>query len=132
MDCQHCGGDRVAFAVPEELREYAPGEAAAATVCASCLRVAPVEEEAVGADDADLRAVVDGFPTGRGGAAVALLVAKLDSLALNRADISDLADEAERAGADPFLTLDRLASAPGVEPHFDIDRRRPQLEQTLE
>jgi hypothetical protein len=132
MDCRHCGGDRVAFAVPPDLREHAPDGAETATVCAACLRVEGGAKTESAPGDADFGALVDGFPSGRGGVAVALLLGKLDSLALNRAAISRLADEAERGGADPFLTLDRLASAPGVEPHFDIDRRRPQVEQILE
>ncbi|MFC4359540.1 DUF6276 family protein [Halobium salinum] len=131
MDCPHCDGDLVAFAVPEDFRKYAPDETGSATICATCLRVEAAEGEAAGADP-DFSAVDDSFPSGRGGVATALLLGKLDSLALNRADISELADEAEQAGADPFLTLDRLASSPTIEPHFDIDRRRPQLEQLME
>lgn len=145
MTCARCGGELVAFAVPADLRAYAPGGAGGATVCASCLRVdaagsgggGDVEggggaEAGERGDDADFSAVVDTFPAGRGGVATALLLGKLDSLALNRSAVAELATEAERAGADPFLTLDRLASAPTVDPRFDIDRRRPQLAQLLE
>ncbi|WP_343161206.1 DUF6276 family protein [Halogeometricum sp. CBA1124] len=79
----------------------------------------------------DFSAVSDAFPSGRGGVALALLVGKLDSLALHRAAVETLADEAERAGADPFLTLDRLGGDDGVDPQFDFERRRLQFESLV-
>jgi hypothetical protein len=39
---------------------------------------------------------------------------------------------AERGGVDPLLVLDRLHAQGGVQPDFDLDRRRHQLEQLLE
>jgi hypothetical protein len=134
VNCDHCDGELVVFAVPADLREFAPDGSAAASLCANCLRLDGVEdaagEGATGAD-ADFSAVSDAFPPGRGGVALALLVGKLDSLALHRAAVETLADEAERAGADPFLTLDRLGGDDGVDPHFDFERRRLQFESLV-
>ncbi|MFC6726400.1 DUF6276 family protein, partial [Halobium palmae] len=39
MGCSHCGGDLVAFAVPEDLRGHAPGGGEFAALCSGCLRV---------------------------------------------------------------------------------------------
>jgi hypothetical protein len=140
VNCDHCDGELVVFAVPADLREFAPDGGAAASLCANCLRLAGVEDAAAPADsetgdaagaDADFSAVSDAFPSGRGGVALALLVGKLDSLALHRAAVETLADEAERAGADPFLALDRLGGDAGVDPHFDFERRRRQFESLV-
>ncbi|SFR34550.1 DUF6276 family protein [Halogeometricum limi] len=136
MNCEHCDGELVVFAVPDDLRAYAPDDAATASLCATCLRVdaPPDDGGADGGDsssDAGFAAVSDAFPSGRGGVALALLLGHLDSLALNRAAVETLAEEAERAGADPFLTLDRLGDDDGVVPHFDFERRRRQAESVL-
>mgnify|MGYP006280145073 FL=1 len=145
VNCDHCDGELVVFAVPANLREFAPDGGAAASLCANCLRLDAVEDAAATAAsadpdpetadaadaDADFSAVSDAFPSGRGGVALALLVGKLDSLALHRAAVETLADEAERAGADPFLTLDRLGGDDGVDPHFDFERRRLQFESLV-
>ena len=128
MACPDCGGETVAFAVSDSLREHAPDGSAHAALCSVCLRVHPEDGSAA----SDFSAVIDGFPDGEGGVALALLLGKLDSLALNRAEIEALVERAERAGVDVLLALDRLAVAGTVEPHFDIDRRRPQLEQILD
>jgi hypothetical protein len=129
MDCPHCEQPCVDFSVPENLQEYAPEGAGAAAICPTCLRTFPAA-----ADDTDreFTAVGDFFPTGDAGVALALAVGKLDSLALNRTAIEMLLVEAARAGADVLLALDRLAAAGSVQPHFDIDRRRVQIEQLLD
>ncbi|WP_101295294.1 DUF6276 family protein [Halegenticoccus soli] len=129
MNCPHCGVETVSFAVPERLRAHAPEESAAAALCPDCLRVYPAEEAA---SDPDFARVGDFFPRGEAGAAMALLLGLLDSLALNRAAIEALSARTESAGDDPLLTLDRLAEAGDVDPHFDLDRRRTQLEQLLD
>lgn len=132
MHCARCDGTVVAFAVPEDLRTHAAGDSM--TICARCLRTAPADEtggdEAAvqSTDDADFSAVHDDFPAGRAGVAFALGVGKLGSLALERAAIEALFDAAEAAGADVWLTLDRLSVAGALEPYVDIDRRAEQLQ----
>lgn len=126
-DCPDCGADSVAVAVPESLADYADGPAVA--LCSRCLRTRAVED---GAAEPTFDAVVGAFPDGEAGVAVALALGKLGSLALNRTEIVALCEHAERAGADVLLTLDRLAAAGSVEPHFDIDRRRSQLRDFLD
>lgn len=131
VPCPDCDGDLVAFPVPDDLREYAPGEAAA--LCARCLRVHPVDEvaETPPADRASFDAVGDFFPEGRAGIALALALGKLGSLALNRRAIQALCGEAERAGGDVLLALDRVDGAAGVDAHFDVGRRTSQLSDLL-
>lgn len=126
MACPACGGRTVAFDVPAALAEYAPDDARAA-VCTACLRTRPD-----GDGDDDFSAVHPSFPTGEAGAALALALGLLDSLALRRTAIDECCSYAERAGADVLLTLDRLAAAEGTHPHFDIERRRRQLADMLE
>ncbi|WP_248895178.1 DUF6276 family protein [Haloplanus halobius] len=128
MSCPVCGGRTVSFAVPAALRSHAPESGADAALCTTCLRTVPAD----GSDDASLDAVAPAFPTGEAGAALALALGHLDSLALERDAIDDCCSYAERAGTDALLTLDRLADEPDVDPHFDIDRRRPQLAEMLE
>ncbi|MGM0592804.1 MAG: DUF6276 family protein [Halobacteriota archaeon] len=128
MRCPACQSQTFSFAVPETLREYAPDESPAASICTTCLRVSPAE---AGASDPDFDAVLSDFPDGEAGVALALALGRLDSFALNRAGVVNLCEHAERAGADVLLLLDRLASSGRIEPHFDIDRRRRNVAQAL-
>jgi hypothetical protein len=130
MTCPDCDGDRVALAVPPDYRRFAPDEAETVTVCPGCCRVT-----AGAADDAtagDPAALGDWPPAGDPGVGVALLVALLDSLALERGRIEALVAQVERDGADPLLALDRLADDPATDPFVDLGRRRPQLRQFLD
>lgn len=129
MHCPHCEADVVAFAVPDDLHDHA--EADQMAVCTVCLRTTSVEDESPEVqptDEADFSAVHESFPDGRGGVALALAAGKLGSLALERAAIEELLVEAERAGADVWMTFDRLATAGALEPHFDVARRAEQLQ----
>ena len=119
----------MAFAVPADLREYLPEETAFAALCTRCLTLEPVESAPEGPPD--FEAVGDAFPDGEAGAAMALAVGLLDSLALYRSEIAALLERVERGGTDPLLVLDRLATDPDVDPAFDVDRRRTQAEQLL-
>ena len=141
MSCPDCSESRLRLAVPADYREFAPDSAERVGVCRTCLRVYPVatdEGTEITADLADPTELGDWVPAGDAGVGVVLLVALLDSLALNRSRIETLVDRLERDGADPLLALDRLANAVdtgeagGVEPHVDLTRRRPQLQQFLD
>lgn len=127
MSCPACDASVVAFAVPDALREYAPADAAA--ICTHCLRTTSADAAGVTPDaDPDFSTISDAFPSGRAGVAFALVLGKLDSLALERAAIETLCEAAERAGADVRLALDRLAGEDDLDPHFDLSRRTQQLE----
>ncbi|WP_251341750.1 DUF6276 family protein [Haloplanus halophilus] len=125
--CPACGGDVVRFPVPPALRRYAP-DAGAAAVCVVCLRTHAASEAP---SEPTFESIHPAFPTGEAGAAFALTLGLLDSLALRRDAVDDCCAHAERAGADVLLTLDRLADAEGIEPHVDLDRRRRQLAELL-
>ena len=135
MTCPECGSEQVAFRVPADLREYLPEEREAVTICTHCLALDPSAEvsddSGAEVDDPDFDRISDAFPSGDAGVAMALAVGLLDSLALYRSEISELLERVERGGADPLLVLDRLDADSGVEPHFDLDRRRTQAEQLL-
>ncbi len=130
MECPNCRARMVVFDVPETFREHTPEEAARAGLCPECLTLSAAESEAA---DARFDRISSAFPENRA-AAVPLAIAfgLLDSLALNRRALQELIPAAESAGADPLLLLDRLHVQGGVDPDFDISRRRHQLEQLLE
>jgi hypothetical protein len=129
MDCPQCEQSCIEFPVPSALREYAPENSAAAAICPTCLRTLPADR---GDTAQEFTAIGEFFPTGGAGVALALALGKLDSLALNRTAIERLLAATAREGADALLALDRLAAAGSVQPHFDLDRRRVQIEQLLE
>ncbi|WP_135827488.1 DUF6276 family protein [Halorussus halobius] len=130
MACPECGSERVPFRVPPDRRELLPEASEAVALCTRCLSVAPTD--AASATDApDFSAVGDAFPDGDAGVSMALAVGLLDSLALYRAELSALLERVERRGVDPLLVLDRLAADPSVDPRFDLDGRRTQVEQLL-
>jgi len=127
MSCPDCDGELAVFAVPEPLESHAPEAALTVGLCADCLRLHSTEAPLT---EGDSRPLADALPEGDAGAALALLVGMLDSLALNRAGIVDCVEFAERAGADVHLALDRLQRA-ATDPHFDVARRQSQLDAFL-
>jgi hypothetical protein len=132
MTCPECGSEQLVFRVPEDLREHLPEESPSVAVCTRCLALEPADaDDAAPSDDPDFTAISDSFPTGEAGAAMALAVGLLDSLALYRSEIAALLERVERGGADPLLVLDRLGADAGLDPHFDVERRRTQVEQLL-
>ena len=129
MTCPECGSEQVVFEVPADLREYLPEETEFAALCTHCLTFEPTETEP--SEPPEFEAVSDAFPDGETGVAMAVAVGLLDSLALYRSEIEALLERVERGGTDPLLVLDRLATDSGVDPAFDVDRRRTQAEQLL-
>ncbi len=127
MDCPACGADCVVFSVPGELREYLPAEAPAAALCTDCLTLHPIES-VESEPDPDFTRVGKAFPTGEAAVPMAMLLGLLDSLAVYRGEVTALLERVERAGADPFLCIDRLSDD---DRDVDLDRRRHQLEQLL-
>lgn len=132
MDCPDCGTPTVDFAVPDPDREHAPDGAAAVALCPSCLGLTAAEDTSVAPtpDEADFSRIIDSFPDGEAGAAMALAVGLLvDSLTLNRDAIADLFETVADAGDDPWLVLERLHAAGTVQPDADLGKARRQLEQ---
>jgi len=130
MPCSHCGGDLLAVPVPSDLREYLPERTVAVGLCRDCLAMAPVDDPPGSVPD--LSGLDDAFPPNPDAAVpLAVLVGLLDSLALNRREITALLERVERAGTDPLLAVDRLADSYGDDAYVDLAGRRRQLEQLL-
>lgn len=128
MDCPACGEPTVVFGVPDNHRPHAPG--AAAALCPDCLTLTAGLSDAPAPAKADFDRVVEGFPEGDTGAAMAIAVGLLvDSLALNRHAVRELFDAVSDAGHDPWLVIERLAAAGTVQPEADLGKLRQQLEQ---
>jgi hypothetical protein len=130
MDCSNCGADRLAFPVPDAVREHVPDDRASATICTHCLRVAPSDEPVTAYPE--FSRASDAFPEdGETAAVLASLLALVDRLALNRQEVDAVAESAERRGVDVLLFLDRVAADGDVDPDLDVTRRRTQLEQLI-
>lgn len=128
MECPACAGSLVTFRVPGSIRDHAPGETAA--ICTRCLALDPASEAS---GDPDFSAIIDAFPGGETGAAMALCVGlAVDSLALNREAIDDCMGFVSDRGTDPWLVLERLAASGAIQPEADLGRVRRQLRQLLE
>jgi hypothetical protein len=133
MTCPECGSEQVTFRVPADFREYLPEGTQRAAICTVCLALDLGDSVTEGSvtESPDFASISDSFPDGEPGVAMALAVGLLDSLALYRSEISSLLERVERGGTDPLLVLDRLGIDSGLEPHFDVERRRTQAEQLL-
>jgi len=129
MECPDCGGDALVLDVPADLREHAPDGAARVAFCPDCFSLTAAPGADASAEPAFER-LGPRAPTGRAGVAFALLCGHLDSLALHRSRVEVLVAAVEDAGGDPLLALDRLVAA-GVDPGFDLQRRRTQLSELL-
>ena len=130
MDCLECGHEPVVFEVDPELRGSLPGTEPGVSLCPRCLSIRPVADPP--SAQPDFTPLGDGFPSETNGAVpMALLLGLLSSLALYREEISVLLERVERAGTDPLLVIDRLATDPSIDSGVDLARRRHQLEQLL-
>lgn len=128
MDCPVCAAATVPFAVPEAHRAHAPADAVA--LCPACLALTAVEGDAPSPAAAEFSRILESFPEGEAGAAMALAAGLLaDSLALNRDAVKALFEVVSDAGEDPWLVLERLAAAGTVQPDADLGKLRRQLEQ---
>ena len=133
--CPSCDRALTRVSVSSGLREFAPAGAAVVGSCPRCLRTVALPDEELEDGGGALRGGSDlptAVPGGDGGAALLLAFGYLDSVALNRPEIEALLGHAERAGADAFLTLDRLAADESIDAHADLARRRRQLETMVE
>ncbi len=130
MNCARCDVQLIRFEVPVDYREYLPSHSTHAAVCPRCLTLTTVNE---GDKHPEFDRISEVFPQNKTAAIpLALALGLLDSLALHRSAIQSLLHDVETAGTDPLLVIDRLQSHPDIQPIFDIDRRRHQLEQLLD
>lgn len=130
MDCPDCGSETLAFCVPDDFRELLPGTDPGAAICTRCLALHPHSDPP--SDTPDFQRISDAFPSdGSAALPLAVLVGLLSNLALYRDEISVLLERVERAGTDPLLALDRLATDPAIETDLDLTGRRRQLSQLL-
>lgn len=128
MPCPECDGERRRLAVPEALQAHAPGDTDAVVACTTCLRSWPAAE-APDAPTGDAAAISDVMPDDETAAlAIVLTVELLTSVARNEATIAALFEAVTEAGADPRLTLERVAGDPALEPTVDVERRLHQFE----
>lgn len=128
MDCPACGTEMIAFGVPADVRDDAPGDVSA--ICPACLDLAAAD---VADPDPDFSRILESFPGGDSGAVMAVAVGLLvESLVLNRQRVVRLLERVQDAGVDPWLVLERLAASPTVRTDADLGRARRQLEQLLD
>ncbi|MGQ4556751.1 DUF6276 family protein [Halobellus sp. GM3] len=130
--CPNCDRPLVGVDVPDRLRAHSPDGAAVVECCPRCLRTYAAADDAVAEGGGEAADLPEAIPDGDGGAALILLLGRLDSLATDRRAIQSLVEYAEATGADVFLALDRLAADGSVEAHADLERRRRQLESLLD
>lgn len=129
MTCDACDTELVRFDVPPDYRDAVPGGAEHVGLCPHCLSLQPVADAP---PDPAFERVGDDFPTHAEAAIpLAVLVGLLDNLATYRAEITDLLVAVERAGVDPLLVIDRLATNPEIDADVDLKTRQRQLEQLL-
>lgn len=130
--CPRCETPAAVRPVPERCRGLLEGDPATVAVCPACLTVEPAPGSEVDRDWTPGE-VSDALPADADAAiALAMLVTLLSSIALHRREIEALvAFLEERPGEDALLALDRIASAPLLEPPIDVSRRRHQLAQMM-
>lgn len=127
MECSTCQVPLVRFSVPSNYQAYVPNEAESVGFCPVCFRLESVETTPA---DPRFDRISQAFPTDPTAAIpMALALGLLESIALNRSAIQALLDDVETAGTDPLLLIDRLVSQGSIQPRYDLDRRRDQLEQ---
>jgi hypothetical protein len=130
MECPACRARMVSFAVPLSFREHVPEGSDCAALCPECLTLVAANSAS---ENPRFDRISSSFPEDEEAAVpLALAVGMLDSLALHRKALEELLLAVESAGVDPLLVLDRLHAQGGVQPDFDLDRRRHQIQQLLD
>lgn len=129
MECLSCGSYVVGFSVPDDLRVEIDRSDETIGICSQCLLLQDWTETRT---RADFSRIIEGFPSGRAGVAMALSVGLLvDSVALHNEEVAALFRVVESEGVDPWLVLERLGATPTLDPPVDLDRARNQLDQLL-
>lgn len=134
MTCPECDSSLVSFVVPPELREHVPDEREELAICTRCLSLHPpdvADTDHARDPDPDFSRISESFPRGEAGVPTALMLGLLGSLALYRVEIEQLLEHVERNGTDPLLVIDRLAAEDSIQPRWNPERRRHQLEQLI-
>jgi hypothetical protein len=130
VSCSECGSDTIAAPVHSDLRRYLPDDRAGVVLCTRCLHVDPVDDPP--AEIPNFQRVSTAFPADPELALpVVLILALLDSLALYRSELDEMAEIAEIRGVDTLLVLNRIADDPAIDPGIDLERRQQQLAQLL-
>lgn len=130
MECPACGASTVPFAVPEAYQPMLGVSASQATLCPTCLTLTTIDGSAPSPAEAEFSRILESFPEGDAGAAMAIATGLLvESLALNRDEVRELFEAVSDAGHDPWLVVGRLAAAGSVQPDADLGKLRHQLEQ---
>jgi len=75
---------------------------------------------------------IPSFPEGERGIAVALLLGRLNQLALNRQSAEALCEYIIADGVDIYLLIDRIIENKSIEPHYDLQRRWEQFQSWAE
>ncbi|NUE01690.1 hypothetical protein HUB97_04165 [Halorubraceae archaeon YAN] len=75
---------------------------------------------------------IPSFPEGERGIAVALLLGRLNQLALNRQSAEALCEYIIANGVDIYLLIDRIIENKSIEPHYDLQRRWEQFQSWAE
>lgn len=130
--CPTCEGPAAIRPVPTALRGILEDDPATVSICERCLAVHPAPGLSVTREwnPSEVSGALPNDPEATVG--VAMLVTFLDSIALHRREIEGIVAYLEEGpGVDPLLALDRLRTAPRIEPSIDLERRREQLAQTL-
>ncbi|WP_331234551.1 DUF6276 family protein [Natronorarus salvus] len=129
MSCPVCGSEVTVVPIPERYGDHHPEEPGVGAVCRRCLTVSGTDSEPTGGG---VRGFSDALPADEAAAiGVCVLCTLCSSIALNRARIEAVVAVLERDGIDALSTVERLATDEGIALAFDVDRRRPQLEQIL-
>jgi hypothetical protein len=129
VDCPACGDTVAVVAIPERYRAHHPEAPAVGAVCRRCLSVSGTDAEPTGER---VREFSEALPNDEEAAiGICVLCTLCVSIALNRARIEAVVAALERDGVDSLSTVERLANDDGIALAFDVDRRRPQLEQIL-
>lgn len=132
-ECPACDRSAVIVAVPEACRGLLEGDPATVLLCEHCLQVHPAPGRPVDAawEPGETSSALPN--DAEASVALGMLITFLSSLALHRREAEAVVAYLEEyPGVDPLIALDRVTTAPLLDPAIDIDRRRHQLAQLLD